>query len=83
MVEYWPTADLKPSAPDYEVEFARIWKAKPKVVFSRTLDKVEWNSRLVRDNIAHEIMRLKEQPGKDLALGGPNIASAVMQRFDR
>ncbi len=79
MADYWPTADTKPSARDYEVEFARIWKAKPKVVFSRTLAKVEWKSRLVRDNIADEIMRLKEQPGKDLALAGPSIASTVMQ----
>jgi dihydrofolate reductase len=79
MVDYWPTADAKPSAPDYEVEFARIWKGMPKIVFSKTLDKVEWNSRLVRDNIAEEIRKLKEQPGKDLAIGGPNLASTVMQ----
>jgi dihydrofolate reductase len=79
MVGYWPTADTKPSAADYEVEFARIWKDMPKVVFSKTLDKVEWNSRLVRDNIAEEIRKLKEQPGKDLAIGGPNLASTVMQ----
>ena len=79
MVDYWPTADTKPSAPGYEVEFARIWKDKPKIVFSKTLDKVQWNSRLVRDNIAGEITRLKQQPGEDLALGGANIASTVMQ----
>ena len=48
MVDYWPTADTNRSSPEYEVEFARIWKDKPKIVFSSTLDKVEWNSRLVR-----------------------------------
>jgi len=37
------------------VEFARIWRDMPKVVFSRTLEKVDWNSRLVRDNIAEEV----------------------------
>jgi len=79
MVAYWPTADTNPSAPAYEVEFARIWKDKPKIVFSKTLDKVEWNSRLVRDNIAEEITKLKAQPGKDLGLGGPTIASTFMQ----
>ena len=79
MVDYWPTADTNPSAPAFEVEFARIWKEKPKVVFSKTLDKVEWNSRLVRDNIAEEITKLKAQPGKDLGLGGPTIASTIMQ----
>ena len=52
MVDYWPTADTNPSAPEHEVEFARIWKNMPKIVFSKTLDKVEWNSRLVRDDAA-------------------------------
>jgi dihydrofolate reductase len=79
MVDYWPTADTLPSRPAYEVEFARIWKNMPKIVFSKTLDKVEWNSRLVRDNIAEEIAKLKAQPGKDLSLGGPTLASTFMQ----
>jgi dihydrofolate reductase len=48
-------------------------------VFSKTLDKVEWNSRLVKDNIAEEIAKLKAQPGKDLSLGGPTIASTFIQ----
>jgi dihydrofolate reductase len=78
MVEYWPTADANPSAPGFEIEFARIWKNMPKIVFSKTLDKVEWNARLVRDNIAEEVIKLKAQPGKDLGLGGANIASTFM-----
>lgn len=79
MVDYWPTADTKPSRPAYEVEYARIWKNTPKIVFSKTLDKVEWNSRLVRDNIAEEITKLRAQPGKDLSVGGPTLASTFMQ----
>lgn len=79
MADYWPTADTKPSSPAYEVEFARIWKNMPKIVFSKTLDKVEWNSRLVRDNIAEEITQMKAQPGQDMALGGANIASTFMR----
>ena len=79
MADYWPTADADPSVPEYMTEFARIWKDKPKVVFSKTLDKVEWNSRLVRGNIADEIAKLKEQPGNEMAVGGPNLAAAFMQ----
>jgi dihydrofolate reductase len=79
MIDYWPTADTNPSAPAFEVEFARIWKKTPKIVFSKTLDKVEWNSRLIKDNIAEEIAKLKAQPGKDLGLGGADIASTFMQ----
>ena len=79
MTAYWPTADASPSAPDYEVEYARIWKEKPKVVFSKTLERVEWNSRLVRDNIAEEIKQLKDQPENDMQVGGPSLASTVMR----
>ena len=79
MVEFWPTADLNPSAPSYEVEFARIWKDKPKIVFSRTLDKVEWNSRVVRDDVAGEVASLKAQPGNDLSVGGATLAAALIR----
>jgi len=79
MASYWPTADTNPATPAYVVEFARIWRDKPKIVFSKTLKKVEWNSRLVRKDIAEEITKLKAQPGQDLGLGGANIASTFMQ----
>jgi dihydrofolate reductase len=76
----WETwADDNPSAPEYELEFARIWKATPKIVFSTTLDEVEGNARLVRDNAAEEAARLKEEPGKDLAVGGADLASTLMK----
>src|ERR671924_1689028 len=38
VMTYWETADENPSASDFELEFARIWKALPKIVFSKTLD---------------------------------------------
>jgi dihydrofolate reductase len=72
---YWETADEEPSLSDYELEFARIWKAQPKIVFSKTLEKVVGNARLIRDNAAEEVARLKEQPGKDLSVGGAGLAS--------
>jgi dihydrofolate reductase len=78
MVDFWPTADANPSNPAYVVEYARIWKDMPKVVFSKTLSKVEWNSRLVKDDIAEEITKMKALPGKDLDLGGPTIASTFI-----
>jgi hypothetical protein len=48
--------------PEHELEFARIWKDTPRIVFSKTLEKVEGNARLVRDNVAEEVARLKEEP---------------------
>src|SRR5258706_11994951 len=72
---YWETADENPSATEVELEFAGIWKQLPKIVFSKTLEKVEGNVRLVRDGVAEEVAKLKEQPGKDLAVGGAGLAS--------
>ena len=77
---YWETAEENPSAPDYALEFARIWKAIPKIVFSKTLEKVEGNARLVRDDVAGEVARLKGQPGKDLSVGGAGLASTLMKQ---
>jgi dihydrofolate reductase len=76
---YWDTADANPSAPEHELEFARIWKAMPKIVFSKTLEKVEGNARLVRDRVAEEVATLKEQPGQDLAVGGAGLASTLIK----
>ena len=79
MSAYWPTADQNPSAPGVEIEYARLWKEMEKIVFSTTLKKVGWNSRLVSGNIAEEVNRLKAQPGKDMSVGGAGLASTFMQ----
>jgi dihydrofolate reductase len=71
--------DENPSAAEHELEFARIWKNLRKIVFSRTLENVEGNARLVRDGVAEEVARLKEQPGKDLAVGGAGLASTFIE----
>ncbi len=79
MASYWPTADADPSLPPSMAEYARIWRVKPKVVFSKSLEKVEWNSRLVRDNVAEEVATLKGQPGGDMSVSGPAIAATFMR----
>jgi dihydrofolate reductase len=76
----WETADQRPSASAAALEFARIWKATPKVVFSTTLETVEGNARLVRRNAAEEVARLKREPGKDLAVGGARLAATLIER---
>ncbi len=72
---FWPTAYQDPSAPDYIAEYSRRWSAVPNVVFSRTLESVDGNSRLVRDKIAEEVARLKLETDKELTLGGAEIAA--------
>jgi len=75
---YWETAEESPLAAG-QVEFAQIWKALPKVVFSTTLQSVVGNTRLARDGVGEEVSRLKEQPGKDIAVGGAGLARACME----
>ncbi len=77
MASYWPTKSAKENDPIV----AEKMNTLPKIVFSKTLDKVEWNnSRLVKDNFAEEITKLKQQPGKDLAiLGSSNLSLSFIQ----
>jgi dihydrofolate reductase len=79
VMRYWETAEENPSAPEHELEFARIWKDTTKIVFSKTLEKVEGNAKLVGDNVAEEVARLKEEPGNDLAVGGAGLASTFIK----
>ena len=79
MAAFWPNADQDPGTPTVEIEYARIWKAMQKIVFSKTLKKVEWNSQLVSENIAEVVNRLKAQPGKDMSVGGAGLAASFMR----
>ena len=67
MASYWPTQEALRD----DQEVAGIMNSRSKIVFSKTLDKAEWeNTRLVREDAAEEIMRLKREPGKDLIIFG-------------
>lgn len=81
MAGYWPSADADPLSAEPVAEFARIWRDMPKIVFSRTLERADWNAVVVREVVIEDIMELKAQPGGDLVLGGANLAAAFM-RYD-
>lgn len=74
---YWETAHEDPSATDYMREFADIWQALPKVVFSNTLAEVVGNTRLARGGIAEEAAGLIERTGKDIGIGGAELGGAA------
>jgi dihydrofolate reductase len=73
MAAYWP------SAPSDAI--ADKMNSLPKVVFSSTLQNLEWtNSRLATGNAAEEVSRLKQQPGRDMVvLGSAKLASSMLQ----
>lgn len=81
MHNYWPTMLSNPEASEHERNHAEWIEKTEKIVFSTTLDKVEWNnSRLVKDHVEEEIHKLKQKQGKDMViLGSPRFAHYLMQ----
>ena len=76
----WETAEQTRTDP-LELEFARIWKAIPKVVFSTSLTTVEGNARLARRAVADEVAELKNQPGDGIvSVGGARFAASLAEK---
>jgi dihydrofolate reductase len=81
MVPYWPDVAKTPGDSKPANDFALAFDAVPNiVVFSKTLDKAESpKTRIVRGNLEAEILKLKQQPGRDILLGGVDLPSQLMQ----
>jgi dihydrofolate reductase len=72
--EFWPAAGTNPSSPKAEKEFSNWLNNTPKIVFSKTLESVDWvNTRLVKGDVGKEIAQLKQQPGKNFIMWGGSI----------
>ena len=83
MANYWPTATTGASVRRSQGAEDPIITDKmnnlPKIVFSKTLQKAEWkNSRLIKENIKDEILKIKQQPGKDMVILG---SASIVQTF--
>ena len=79
-MRYWETADQVHELDDAELEWAAIWNALPKVVFSSTLSEVEGNARLASGDLADEIARQRAGPGAgDIAIGGATLAAEAAE----
>ena len=80
MVPYWPDVAKDPSTTKAEKEFARAFDSIHKVVFSRTLESPEVkNTRIVRTNLQDEILKLKQEQGKNILVGGVDISSQLIK----
>jgi len=73
--------ETDPSMRDDELraEFADVWCAIPKVVFSRTLDSVQGNARLAEASVAEEVAAALDATDKDLSIGGAGLAAAAIE----
>ena len=80
MVPYWPDVAKDPSATKSDKEFARAFESKNKIVFSRSLDSAEdKNTRIVRRKLQDEILKLKQEQGKDILTAGVDIPSQLIE----
>lgn len=80
MASFWPSADTDPAISPFYVEFARCWKAKPKIVFSTTLRSAGWNTRIVRTSLVEVVSALRTQTsGSMILFGGAQTASTFIQ----
>ena len=84
MVPYWPDIAKNQSDTKAEIEFAREFDSHTKIVFSRSLDSAEVqkedkNTRVVSTNLRKEILKLKQEQGKDILTGGVDIPSQLIE----
>ena len=78
--KYWLAAPTNPYSTKNEIEYARLADNMQKIVFSKTLEKVEWKTtRIIKDHIAEDVLKMKQQTGKDMVLlGGAGLVSTFM-----
>lgn len=80
LMEYWRTVVDNPTGNKSEDEFAIIMDNIPKIVFSRTLKNVEWESaKLATQTIEEEVLELKQQSGKDILVGSRSLIIQLMK----
>ena len=80
MVPYWPEIAKNQSETKAVNEFARTFDSINKIVFSRSLDSAEdKNTRIVRTNLCDEILKLKQEQGKNILIGGVSFPSQLIE----
>ena len=81
MVPFWPDVAKNQSGQTRAMnEFAQAFAANKIIVFSRSLDRTEGkNTRIVRSNLQDEILKLKQEPGKNISTGGVDIPSQLIE----
>ena len=80
MVPYWPDVAKNPSETKADIEFAQTFVSKNKIVFSKSLESPEdKNTRVVRTDLQDEIVRLKQEQGENILVGGVSIPSQLIE----
>jgi dihydrofolate reductase len=78
MVPYWPDAAKSLSGLKGENDFAKTFVSVKKAVVSRTLESTDDDSQIIRTNLKEEILKLKNQSGSNILLGGVDLPSQLI-----
>ena len=80
MVPYWPEVARNPAESKAAMEFARAFDSIRKIVFSRSLEgAADKTTRIVRGNLHDEILKLKQESGKGILVGGVDLPSQLIE----
>jgi dihydrofolate reductase len=79
MAAFWPTADADPASTPAMVRFAGIWRDMPKIVYSTTLDRADWNATVVHEVVPDEVRALSSEDGREVGVGGAALAAAFLR----
>ena len=77
---FWETAHTLPNEPSSIRDFAEIWQAADKIVYSKTLQTVNSDkTRIERDFDPDAVRQMKEAAARDISVGGPNLAAEAIK----
>ena len=79
MVPYWPDIAKSHSETQADNEFADAFDSIDRVVFSRSLQSADGKTRVVRAQLRDEMLKLKQQPGKNILVGGVDLPSQLIE----
>ena len=83
MAEFWPTAERDPDSTPEVIEYAKLARPKPKLVFSNTLESAGWNTEIVDgDHLAETVAELRARPGTKHLLYASAVLAATFMRLD-
>ena len=78
MVPYWPEVAKNQSETKTALDFAQTFDSIEKIVCSRSLNKLEGNPKIIHEHLAEEILKLKQQPGKNISIGGVDLPAQLI-----
>ncbi len=78
MIPYWPDIAKDQSGTKAENEFAQLFTSIDKVVFSKSLETAEENTKIVRTDLRDEFLKLKQEPGKKISVGGVSLPAQLI-----